>query len=469
MACRVASALVLAVALAQGGAAQENPVAWEPLPVVSGRPGTTAHNVAFLLGAGPADGGLVWISDYGPLLYAPGAPGTWEGSDWVKLCAVGCAPFDGLVTDAGSVLIGAPAGATAIDRLPPGGPWEYEVNNAGGGTTTLFQASIPALSGADGRGFIFGGSYFADRSDDDGRDGSWARLGEPGGEVVVFGEVPPSDALPRGRLLAGLYNGVAFSDDGGATWAPGAGAYGFARYVAGSFAFVPEAGHPYGGAVLAGVDDLEWGRDSTATVYRSDDGGATWARAHRFSPSALGLANTNTVALLATPDGAVWAGVTYLLGGNSRYRTGTVARSTDGGRTWTKMAEGYGGHGVEAVRLGPDGRLYVGSVVGVWRTTAPLVAVAGAPAPPTNGGPAVRVFPNPAGAAVEVAVRLGAPAWARVEVVDVRGRVVAVAHDGPLPAEAVVRLGVEGLAPGAYVVRVVAGGAQASARLVVTR
>ena len=464
---RVRFLVLTAGLLATGAAAQTGPVSWEPLPVVPGRPGTIAYDVAFDP-ARPLDrGGLLWMSEYGPLRYAPGDPGTWEGSDWVNLCTLGCAPSAGLLASTGTVLIASPAGSTVLDRLPPGGPWEYDV---GPGGDFVFEAALPALRGPDGRRPLYVGTNFLYRSDDDGRAGSWEGVGDPGGRLEALAEVPPSGPLPDGRLLAAVWNGVTYSDDGGETWAPGAGAYGYARYIARSFAFVPEPGHPYGGAVLAGVDDLEWGRDSTATVYRSDDGGASWARLHRFRPSALGLANANGVELFAGPDGTVWAGVTDDVGGPEAW-PGAIARSGDGGRTWAPAQDGYGGYRVRSVGAGPDGRLYVGSDVGVWRTTGPVFAVSGGAGPaPEAVGVGVGVAPNPAGVRATVTLRLSGTGRVRVTVVDALGREVAVVHDGPAVDGERFEIETSGLAPGVYRVRAAtADRVSAAAALTVAR
>lgn len=467
---RPRTVLALLVALAAGGAgAQGAPtVVWEPLPLVGDRPGTNGPAVAFF----PGDPTPVWISGYGPLLYNPDGDPDDSYGDWDNLCTRGCAPYTGVITPRGTVLIGAPAGATLLSRLPLGGVWEYKVAGEGYHAFPIYQSSLPALRNADGEGALFyhdGGSV--GRSDDDGREGTWRTLGETGGDGLSFGEVPPSPALPDGRLLVGMYNGVAYSDDGGETWSPGEGAYGFAQFIAYSFAFVPEPGHPFGGVALAGLYDFAFGRDSTATVYASDDGGATWERRHRFSPSALGLDNANEVALLATRDGAVWAGVGPTRAGSTP-AVGAIVRSEDGGRTWTDVGEGYGGWRVRSLTVGPEGRVYAATDVGVWRTTEPVYPVAGepAPVPPEAGGLGLSVRPNPTCGAAVVVLELASPERVRVSVVDAGGREVAVAWDGPAADGQRVGLDTAGWAAGAYRVRVTAAsGAGTSAGLTVLR
>ena len=85
-------------------------------------------------------------------------------------------------------------------------------------------------------------------------------------------------------------------------------------------------------------------------------------------------------------------------------------------------------------------------------------------------GPAFAVGPNPVRGAGTVAFRLGAAAAVRVAVYDVLGREVAVLADGVLGAgEHRLALDASALPAGAYVVRLVAGGAAQTARLTVAR
>ena len=114
--------------------------------------------------------------------------------------------------------------------------------------------------------------------------------------------------------------------------------------------------------------------------------------------------------------------------------------------------------------MGPDGRLYAGTQGGLWRTTAPVVVVAGAAEVPARGALSVAVSPNPAGGAARVTVELGAPASSlTVSLVDALGRRVAVLHEGPAAAGALALAAeTSGLARGVYAV--VARGAAGAAR-----
>jgi hypothetical protein len=287
---------------------------------------------------------------------------------------------------------------------------------------------------------------------EDGRKDTWSERGALGGLTNTFGEIPPSDSLPEGRLFAGVYNGIVYSEDGAETWRPAQGAYGQARYIAYSFAHVADDAHPYGGILYAGVDDLEWDRDSTATIYRSEDGGTSWSRVHRFSPAALGLPNANRVVLASTPDGVLWAGVTDIETPSAGGQAGvaTIVRSLDGGLTWDMAQDGYLGYELHALTLGPSGRLYAGSEVGLWRTTAPVVVTSedGVSSKPAL---ALTVSPNPARQLLTLDLADVASPSAEVIVVDAQGREVARRE---LAAGSNWRLDVRAWAPGVYHARI---------------
>ncbi|GAB5534240.1 MAG: hypothetical protein Rubg2KO_04890 [Rubricoccaceae bacterium] len=271
--------------------------------------------------------------------------------------------------------------------------------------------------------------------------------------------MPPSDSLPDGRLLAGLWNGIAYSGDGGDSWTPAEDAYnGGGFLLVHSFAWMPEAEHPYGGAMLASVDDREFGPDSSGAVWRSEDGGATWDRWHRFSPSVYDLDDINTVHLLRTDNGILWAGLDDRKGGNSWFREGSVARSFDGGQTWERADTGFGGHAVRDMAVARDGRVYAASVQGLWRTVEP-VGVA-ADRQPEVEALGLTVHPNPSRQRVEIklAGRDRQPEGRRsqpveIVVVDMQGR--EVAHR-TISASSSWRIDVSGWAPGGYHAR--AGG-----------
>ncbi|GAB5534236.1 MAG: hypothetical protein Rubg2KO_04850 [Rubricoccaceae bacterium] len=318
---------------------------------------------------------------------------------------------------------------------------------------------MPGLAVPGGHGPIFAG-FGLDlyRSDDDGKPGSWTTVGRTGGEALSFADVPPSDSLPDGRLLAGLWNGIAYSGDGGDSWTPAEDAYnGGGFLLVHSFAWMPEAEHPYGGVMLASVDDREFGRDSSGAVWRSEDGGATWDRWHRFSPSVYDLDDINTVHLLRTDNGILWAGLEHREGGPDPFE-GSIARSFDGGLSWERADTGFGMFGVKDLVVSRDGRVYAATDGGLWRTVAPVgVAVDRQPEVEALG---LTVHPNPSRQRVEIklAGRDRQPEGRRsqrveIVVVDAQGREVAY-HD--LASGSSWQLDVSGWAPGVYHAR--AGG-----------
>jgi hypothetical protein len=464
-------------ASAQGAAAVAGgAVEWEQLPIIPNQVSAVVHDIVFLRGPTPETDTLFQVES-GFHRFDPEA-NDGEGG-WTETCFHTCLPKVALATTAGTLLVGGFSGE--IGRSTDGGRTWEEIDHY---TGTLFQTALPSLVGPGGHGAIFGSSAVSPmRSFDDGKTGTWERsnLGPTGGEPITFANVPPSEALPEGRLLAGVWNGVTYSDDGGVSWQPSEGAYGYAQYIAHDFAFLPEPGHPYGGAMLAAIDDLEWDRDSTATVYRSDDGGATWERLHRFVPSAYGMANLNEVRLAVTADGAVWAGLRHNEGGPSYDYEGAIARSFDGGQTWAPAQAGYGRHAVNELVVARDGRLYAATVEGVWRTTAPVAVSAEAgpdEAAGAVGGAGALVlgapYPNPSDGSVTVPLTLESATRVRVVTYDALGRAVGVLHEGPLRrGDHRLTLGTEGLPPGVYVVRAEgqAGGREvkASRRVTVLR
>ena len=382
-------------------------------------------------------------------------------------------PMDFLVTRSGALLAGAEAGVTRIDRSTDGGrTWARAV--APVGVFCFLQTTGPAFAGA---------IYACGRSDDnepgpnppdrvwrslgDGAAGTWQPLGAvgpPGGEpasyLTAMAEVPPSAALPDGRLVVGVASGVAVSDDAGRTWAVSSLWENFHWWVY-SLALVADAAHPYGGTLLASVGDFV---QSNSGVWTSDDGGMTWTQ--RVSWRGLGPADQTH--LVVGPGGTVYA-ATH----DGSPRRGSVYRTLDGGRTWDDLSgagTGWGGHGASSVHVGRDGRVYVATEGGVWRTREAVpVAEAASPAV-VPGGVGVSVRPNPAGDRVEVVVSLAEAQDVRAVVLDALGREVAVVLVGPVAAgERAVSIDTSSWSAGVYVVRVVAGGRVASARLVVAR
>ena len=476
----LARAAVLSALTALAPAARAQPVTWEkmPSPLEVATDGDRALTLDFLRGEGPAAtdpaaDSLVVFHQGGAFLYNPsgatgaagdnGSYGLWHRLGFINAGA-------GLVTAAGTVVMHAPALQPARGTRR-GRDWTF--NYGPYSHFVYLETERAAPVGALFAGI--GNSGETARSLGDGAPGTWVQAGTGFGYPMAFGEVPPSAALPQGRILYGVRNGVVYSDDGGLSYRPSS-AYGNAAYLVFSFAFAGDPAHSFAGVAYAGVHDFSAGEYRGAEVLRSDDGGATWTTAHRFTAAEMELpvpANSDVtdVEVLTTADGALWAAVSQN-SGISNDRRGGVMRSVDGGLTWARADAGYRtaqgwGYGANALAVSRTGVLYAATQRGVWRTTAPVV-VAGEAPPVEASGVAVSVRPNPAGGRVEVVVSLAMAQTVRVVVVDALGREVTVVLDGEAAGEAVC-VDTGSWPAGVYVVRATAGAQVASARLVVAR
>ena len=368
-----------------------------------------------------------------------------------------------LVTQAGTLLGAARGGTVSVDRSTDGGRTWADGVAGGRWATCLYERP-------SGRGLVACGNdeapdgpgvgYAPLVSTDDGAtwrvlgqfpsgaDGDGTRLGSEANALVELARAAPGGGP---RLVAGVYNGIAVSDDGGATWRRSALWGPFRWYVNG---FVQaEPGSPaalgtaspaqaLGDTLFASARDFQSGHP----VVLASTNGQAWAVRHEFEVFADPV-------LALGPDGALWVGATQRA--TARFPT-VLWRSADGGRTWAPTQSGYDAYqGVSALVSGRDGRMYLAGGSGVWRTRASVVLVSEAPeaaeAPP---GVSLTVHPNPSSGRVSVSLTLSGPSRAKVVVYDALGREVAVLLDGPLGggAHTVAFDGVS-LPGGVYVVR----------------
>ena len=290
---------------------------------------------------------------------------------------------------------------------------------------------------------------------------------------------------PAGRVVAASSRGVALSDDGGASYRPSSLFTPNRAFEKLALVRRPEA-HPLGaGPRLLAAGN---GGGSSFSVWSSDDAGATW-QFRAFTPEPIdgpGGGPQGLFALSETGEADPGAGgaAILVLGRGHLYRT------DDGGETWavagrtpqTGERDEQGntlGALVGTAEVGPDGHLYVGiswpiNRGWVWRTTEPL-AVADE-AGPVEAGPVeagkldLVVRPNPASGRVEVVLSLAEAGSVRVTVVDALGREVTVVLNGAAGlGETVVDVETGAWPAGVYVVRAEASGCVVSARLVVAR
>ena len=383
-----------------------------------------------------------------------------------------------LITATGTLLTGSAAGPTKLDRRAPGQP-RWTRQDVPGYVSSLYER--PSDGALIAGMHIPGGNVLTTPppsdpcpvypacirpgliiSTDDGV--TWGPLGTPaGGEpgrVFALIETPPRVPGGRPRMASAGYNGLAYSDDGGRTWTKSTVWQGF-RYIGYDLVAAPSEG-PAGRA--AGAPDVLFAHawdlvEDVELVLASDDGGATWAERYRERIE-------GGLEIVAGLDGALAMAYDEPL----TMGAPPVTRSLDGGRTWAAISDGYDGAILSDIAVDSQGRLVLGTESGVWRTTAPVMATAGEAAPATAERLGVAVRPNPAGGRVEVVLRAAAAGTARVAVVDVRGREVAVVLDGAVLAGETVRaLETSGWPAGVYVVRASVGRETATARLVVAR
>ena len=292
--------------------------------------------------------------------------------------------------------------------------------------------------------------------------------------------------LPSGRVLMGSTSGLAASDDGGSSytvtplWGP---------YVHDGLAALATPGSTQAGPPSCGLADtalcdgaVAVGLDATAPdmrAWRTNDGGRTWSAAVPLPEPYDGVGNGYTAGVVAVGTGADGRGRAITVLGR-----GIVYATADGGQTWQAVGRmpldlALGVHWPQLVRLGPDGHLWVSTIINgperewMYRSAEPASAafpVAGETPPVPSGGLGVSVRPNPTGGRVQVVVSLAAAQAVRVVVLDALGREVAVVLDGETAAgERVASVDTGAWPSGVYVVRAAAGATVASARLVVAR
>ncbi|WP_412062019.1 T9SS type A sorting domain-containing protein [Rubrivirga sp. IMCC45206] len=433
----MARTLLLTLVLAATAAAQPGPLVWERV-----------GEIEDLRWGGFVGDTLVIVEHRGSESYVlrPGEI-TFDQASWADFRGtglLGVAP-DTLVFRRLSDVFRTADGGASWDRVVDGDAYSDPVVLASG----VLLVGTPGNQGGPGTLGL--------RSTD--RGATWAFVGLGGGAdgiaTSAFVEVPPSPAAPAGAIVAAGFNGVAYSTDDGQTWTPTA-LYGPLAYAADTAALV--AGTDRVVAVVgANLGPL--------LVYASDDGGATWASLGPPPPGTSGISSR----LLPAPDGALYLYETY---GDDDGRDGLpVWRSVDGGATWADVGRVWTEWSAvpKSMAVGPDGRLWAaaggrlspgvpGRVGGVFRTVAPVWAVSEESAP-ARQALSVAVFPNPSAdrATVEVSQTV------QISIVDALGREVA-AWDSARRVE----VDTSGWAPGAYVVQVTgADGASASAGLAV--
>ncbi|HIL56942.1 MAG TPA: hypothetical protein EYG39_03430 [Rhodothermales bacterium] len=267
-------ALAALAASLGGSASAQRPIEWEPLPGL--RP--FVPNGARVVGFVPGEGGgfRVVAGIEGDLAEWDEATQTWELLCVPTHCIADAIAIRDSVVMTGSLAGPGAGGALSLDG---GRTWAFDVFDAptGDNIAALLWSAHPDTDGS----LLVGQSFRLFRSDDLGREGTYVELGLTGGQVEAIAEVPPSAALPGGRVLAGVWNGLSLSDDGGRTFRS-SNVYRQGGLIGTSIAVHPDPAHPYGAVAYAAVTLA--GEDPPVTaLFRSDDGGATWAETARMA------------------------------------------------------------------------------------------------------------------------------------------------------------------------------------------
>jgi len=209
----------------------------------------------------------------------------------------------------------------------------------------------------------------------------------------------------------------------------------------------------YRGLVVA-RDGRVYYETSDGASMRSDDGGATWTE---LQPGPNGVPVTN---LAVTRDG-----VLYGLDSNR------PVRSVDGGGSWTVVDAGLPPSGVvRGIAVMPDDHLFVSLWGGgLYRATHVPLAVPGEEHEAGSVLALDAVRPNPVVSAASVSFRTTRAGDADLVLYDLRGEVAARVTAADLgPGEHRIDIRTDGLAAGAYLLRLSSGG-EVRSRLIVVQ
>lgn len=328
---------------------------WSPLHGVSAV-GAIAFDAAvsrriYASSVTPPPGG-VWRSDDGGASWTLRSPGLTA----LAVAGVGIEPVQNALWTAsgGTVYLSSDRGASwsAESRLPTdGGLWTYRVRRIAVNPPYRLYAQATRFHAATG---LLDGTFLW-RSSDDGH--TWELLLGPSGDAVnaeLFDLSPstPADlyALAVNDPASGA-GAVLRSTDGGTSWQP-EGSPGLVC-VSGALAVAPSSPEVLyaGGSGQSPAPYLCHPPFSTR-VARSNDGGATWTDASNGLP----LEVASSIAVDPRDPDVVYVGIAP---GAALPAGDGVWKSTDGGRTWSRAGAELAGHTASALLASTlSGRIY---------------------------------------------------------------------------------------------------------------
>ena len=333
-------------------------IRWEPFSQ-----GLPSYALTLTVAADPSQPGVIYAGAYHP-------PGLWrsddDGQTWLRDDqGLENQPVFTLHWDPVRSWWWAGAGDGLYSRSTQGKAWQptslpqnpaYALAQDCAGHLVLALAGVGLFLSVDGE--------------------TWSRLpmGQPTAEsnVLALAVSPDGHDLYVGTAGDGLW----VSHDAGATWSS-----------------VPQMAGDYVSALLVDPEAGAWAYARTLKqVYRSDDGGRTWApvsdldrRAYGF---ALGADGAHYVALKGQVARSDDGGLHWMFFDNGLHPGTDVLdltavfhdparlyaaawegfyRSEDGGRTWKRCSEGLGNVEVDALAWDGQGRLLAGTRMGIYR------------------------------------------------------------------------------------------------------